>query len=136
MPKSTYNIPLPPSWGPPVANVEAPPRDTSATYGAYLIEIAHCMEYHSPMVNQRGAGVLEIPRPWGIAVTANVTPHEDGIAGYSDDDIKAAITTGKRPDGSPMMPPMAYGYYAHTTADDPSAIVAHLRTLEPRPHPK
>jgi hypothetical protein len=44
-------------------------------------------------------------------------------------EIKTAITHGKRKDGSPLKPPMGYGYYAKMTGGDLDAVVAYLRTL-------
>ena len=95
---------------------------TTADYGAYLAGPAgHCIECHTPMGDghpdfdsQLGAGGFELEGPWGISVSANLTPHPtDGIAGVSDDDLRQMITTGIRPDGSKMLPPMGYRYYAN-----------------------
>ncbi|HMB75206.1 MAG TPA: cytochrome c, partial [Kiloniellaceae bacterium] len=97
----------------------------------------HCIECHSPMgpmgpdvETQLGAGGLEIPGPWGVSVSANITP--TGLGGVSDADIAKMITQGVRPDGSAMMPPMPYPYYKNLTDSDVTAIVAYLRTLPPR----
>jgi hypothetical protein len=43
---------------------------------------------------------------------------------------KKAITTGVRPDGERLKPPMAYGYYKNIASDDLDAIVAYLRALK------
>lgn len=80
--------------------------------------------------HQLGAGGFEIPGPWGVSVSANITP--TALASVSDAHIKQAITQGKRPDGSPMLPPMAYGYYRNITPEDLDALVAYLRTLPPK----
>jgi len=45
------------------------------------------------------------------------------------------ITTGTRPDGTPMLPPMGYGYYANMKPDDVRTIIAYLRTLPAKPDP-
>ena len=73
------------------------------------------MECHTPMGPQGpmldtalGQGGFEFPGPWGVSVAPNITSSEDGLAGYSDDELKAMITEGKRPDGRPMLPPMPY----------------------------
>ena len=82
--------------------------------------------------NQLGAGGFAFPGPWGVSVSANITPHlEDGIAGYGDDEIKTIITRGLRPDGSRLAPPMGFGFYATMTESDLDAIVAYLRSLKP-----
>ncbi len=145
MPKSVYNIPLPPSWGPPVAQVPEAPRDDAVAYGAYLAgPLGHCIECHTPMVqgrpdfeNQLGAGGFHFPGPWGVSVSANITPHpEDGIAGYTDAELKRVISIGLRPDGSRLMPPMGMVYYRNISDADLKAIIAYLRALEPVPSPE
>ncbi|WP_171209364.1 MULTISPECIES: c-type cytochrome [unclassified Ruegeria] len=142
-PASTYNFPLPPAYGPPIETVSAPPRGVSVDYGAYLAgPVAHCTECHTtfgptgPMFETHlGAGGFEFHGPWGVSVAPNITSHEDGLAGYSDDELKAIITVGKRPDGSRMLPPMGYAYYATMTSEDLEAIVLYLRTILPLPDP-
>lgn len=143
LPASEYHIPLPPAYGPPVETVSAPPRGATAEYGAYLAgPVAHCLECHTPMgpqgidASRLGAGGFEFHGPWGTSVAANLTSSEDGLAGYTDEQIAAMITEGKRPDGSPMMPPMPYGYLAKMTPEDLQAVILFLRSLPPQPDPK
>ncbi len=141
--ESVYNIPLPPAYGPPVETVAPPEEGVTVAYGAYLAgPVAHCMECHSPMGERGpmidthlGAGGFAFHGPWGVSVASNITPHEDGIAGYADDELAAMITQGVRPDGSPMLPPMPYGYLARMTPDDLSAVILYLRSLDPLPDP-
>lgn len=136
--ESTYNIPIPPAYGPPVEAVAHPDEGVTVAYGAYLAgPVAHCIECHSPMgpngpdwVNQAGAGGFEFHGPWGTSVSANITPHpEDGIAALSDDQLKQMITTGRRPDGTKMLPPMAYDYYSRMKSEDLDAVILYLRQL-------
>ena len=141
LPVSEYRIPLPPAYGPPVESVSAPPQGVTAEYGAYLAgPVAHCMECHTPMGPQGpmvgthlGAGGFEFHGPWGTSVASNLTSHEDGLAGYSDAEIAAMITEGKRPDGSAMLPPMPYGHFRAFTPDDLAAVILYLRSLPPIP---
>jgi mono/diheme cytochrome c family protein len=143
VPASTYHIPLPPAYGPPVESVTAPARGVTVEYGAYLAgPVAHCMECHTPMGPQGplldtalGQGGFEFHGPWGTSVAANLTSSEDGLAGYSDDQLKAMITEGKHADGSAMLPPMPYGYLAKMTPEDLDAVVLYLRSLPPLPDP-
>ncbi len=141
VPASRYDIPLPPAYGPPVTSVPEPDRSDKVAYGAYLAGPAgHCIECHTPFgeagfdfANRLGAGGLEIPGPWGVSVSANITPHPtDGIGEWTDRQIKDAITKGVRPDGNSLMPPMAFPYYANMAESDLDAIVAYLRSLEPK----
>lgn len=141
--ESEYRIPLPPSYGPPITEpVIAPDPADTVQYGEYLVALGHCMECHSPMSPQGpdlgagfGRGGAEFHGPWGISVAANLTNHPDGLANHTDDEIKAMITRGVRPDGSRMNPPMGYGYFARMTNDDLEAIVAYLRTIPGQPDP-
>ncbi|WP_370047956.1 MULTISPECIES: cytochrome c family protein [Salipiger] len=142
VPASEYNIPLPPAYGPPVESVSAPERGVTVDYGAYLAgPVMHCMECHSPMGPQGpmldagnlGKGGFEFHGPWGTSTAANLTSHEDGLAGYSDAELKTMITEGKRPDGSQMFPPMPYGYLAQSTPEDLDAVILYLRSLPPLP---
>lgn len=142
--RSTYNFPLPPAYGPEVTTVPDVPKDDPVKYGEYLTgPLAHCWACHSPIVNgepdyehQFGAGGQVLEGPWGVAVTANITPHEDGIRDYSDEDIARAITTGVRPDGSKLSAPMGFYYYKNIRPDDLKAMVAYIRTVPPKPMPK
>ena len=144
VPKSTYRIPLPPSWGPPVGHVATPPKGDKVRYGAYLAgPLGHCMECHTPMIagghrdyaKRSGAGGFHLVGPWGEVVSANITPdRETGIGKWSDAEIKRAITAGVRADGSPLSPPMGFGFYKTMTDDDLGALVAYLRSLKPVNH--
>jgi mono/diheme cytochrome c family protein len=133
-----YHIPLPESYGPPVGEVVAPSPDDKLAYGEYLANIGHCMECHTPageggvpdFANRLGAGGFEFHGPWGVSVSANITPA--GIGSYSDEELKAIIQTGMRPDGSHVLPPMPVTYYANITPDDMDALVAYLRSLPPK----
>jgi cytochrome c553 len=138
--KSTYRMPLPPAYGPPVGEVKAPPRSDKVAYGAYLAgPMGHCTDCHtpakadhSPDLSKLGAGGRPFTGPWGTSVAANITPHKEvGIADWSDAEIARAIRTGVSKDGRKLFPPMAYGYYAGISNDDMAALIAYLRSLPP-----
>lgn len=142
VPASSYRIELPPAYGPPIESVTAPERGVTVAYGEYLAgPVAHCMDCHTPMGPQGpmfdtalGQGGMTFHGSWGVSVAANITPSEDGIAAYSDDELRLMITQGTRPDGTQMMPPMPYGFLAHMTNEDVDAIVLYLRSLPPLPN--
>jgi mono/diheme cytochrome c family protein len=135
--RSTYRMPLPPAWGPPVGDVKAPPRSDRVAYGAYLAgPLGHCTDCHTPHkpdhsldMSRVGAGGRPFTGPWGTSVSANITPH--GIADWNDAEIERAIRTGVSKDGRKLFPPMAYGYYARIDKDDMAALIAYLRSLPP-----
>ncbi len=105
--------------------------------GFYLATIAHCMECHTPMgprgrefATKLGAGGFEFPGPWGVSVSRNITSSKTkGVGGWTDDQIKRAITQGIDKDGNKLKPPMGFHYYATMTASDLDAIVTYLRTV-------
>ncbi len=136
VPASVYRMPLPDSWGPPVAGVRPPPRADTVAYGGYLAgPVGHCVECHTPMGAQGldlarlGAGTREFAGPWGVAISRNITPAAMGD--WSNAEIKRAITRGVSRDGTRLMPPMGYGYYAKMTDADLDAVVAWMRSLKP-----
>jgi mono/diheme cytochrome c family protein len=138
--KSTYNIPLPPAYGPPVASVPDVPRSDKVTYGEYIAgPLAHCLECHTPFgpdmrpdMSKLGAGGFAIHGPWGESVSANLTPDKaTGLGDWTDEEIKTAITKGIRKDGTRLAPPMGYYYYANFRADDLDALIAYLRSMKP-----
>jgi mono/diheme cytochrome c family protein len=106
--------------------------------GFYLVTIGHCMECHTPLMNdvhdyaQLGKGGQSFPGPWGVTVSRNITSHGTaGLGAWSDAEIKAAITQGLHRDGK-RKPPMAFSLYATMTDQDLGAIVAYLRTVPPK----
>jgi mono/diheme cytochrome c family protein len=138
--QSVYRITLPPAYGPPVAAVP-PPEDTPAARGAYLAgPVAHCIECHTPMTaegrsdfTRTGAGGMEFRGPWGISVARNITPHDNGIGGWTDAEIIRAVTDGVSRDGRPLAPPMAFWAYRGMSERDRADLVAYLRALPPQP---
>ncbi|MEQ8399264.1 c-type cytochrome [Thalassobaculum sp.] len=136
-PATVYRMPLPESWGPPVAGVQAPARSDPVAYGGYLAgPVGHCVECHTPIsakgelqMTRLGAGTREFAGPWGVSISRNITPAT--LGDWSDAEIKQAITRGVSRDGTRLMPPMGYGYYAKMTDADLDALIAWMRSLKP-----
>jgi mono/diheme cytochrome c family protein len=139
VPKSVYKIPLPPSYGPPVANVQTPPRSDTLKYGAYLTAMGHCLECHTPQVKGRldmslmGAGGRTFSGAEGQVLSRNLTPGPAGLSDWTDAQIIRAIQDGVSRDGNKLKPPMAYGAYKRVSDEDMRAVVAYLRSLKPLP---
>jgi len=109
--------------------------------GRYVVSTVGCSYCHTPI---RADGSLVdgmlfaggqkwTATPFGDFVSYNLTADkETGLGGWSDDQIKAVLTRGIRPDGSRMLPyPMPWPSYASLTASDLNAVVAYLRTIPP-----
>jgi mono/diheme cytochrome c family protein len=144
---SEYKAPLPASYGPPVGHVTAPPKTDKVAYGAYLAgPIAHCLDCHTPFaspgkldLSRLGAGGRELHAPGSDnvhVISRNITPDpQDGIGKWSDADIKRAITTGVRPDGTKLLKTMAFDWYKNISPGDLDALVAYLRSMKPQKTP-
>jgi len=137
--KSTYKIPLPPGYGPPVTHVADVPRSDHLAYGRYLATgLGHCMDCHTPAVQGRpdfsriGAGGNPFGAPGGgVVISANLTPgNPNGIANWTNQQVKEAITKGMRPD-RPLVKLMAFDWYRHMTNADLNDLIAFLRSLKP-----
>ena len=124
------------------AAAEPTPQDTVAR-GMYLASVMDCAGCHKPGAltgqarpetplsgSQEG---FEIPG-FGVVYPPNLTPHETGLGGWSDQEIITAITKGERPDGRVLAPIMPWHAYAKLTAEDSEALVAYLKSLPPVEH--
>lgn len=105
----------------------APEEQTEVKRGAYLARIGSCMSCHAEGVG-RGFGPGQ-PR------SANLTPHADGLAGWTRDDFATAVRQGRRPDGESLDPFMPYPFYAAMREADVNALWAYFRSLPPQPSP-
>jgi len=139
VPKSEYHIPLPASYGPPADHADVP-RNDQLRYGAYLAgPLGHCMECHSPLVkgvpdleHRAGAGGNKFEGPFGVSVSRNLTPDpENGIGKWTFAQFKTTLSTGVRPNGEHLKPPMGFGYYKNISDADFQAIWAYLHSLKP-----
>lgn len=140
---STYYIPLPPNWGPPVTDpVPEVPRGNTVEYGRYVAHaLGHCTQCHTPLVEgvedftRMGAGGNIFPQPFGYewaALARNITSHEtEGIGAWTDDEIKRAIVDGISRDGRELLPFMGFSFYERISDEDLDAIVTFLRSLPP-----
>ena len=112
---------------------------TPVERGSYLVNsVLSCGNCHTP----RGpGGVFDMskqlsggPQTWDEETYkvkgANITPDvETGIGKWSNADIKRALLTGVRPDGTQIAPMMPYGFYKVFTSNDIDAVVAYLKSV-------
>ncbi len=140
VPESKYSFPqqaMPPAKSQPI-----PPKSDKIGYGRYIVTAqAHCFECHSgpsdkgppDFEHKLAAGGFPITLgPDMVVVTANITPDpETGIGKWTDAEIKTAMTTGVRPGGRHLSPPMPYPFFKNMTDEDIDAVIAFLRTIPP-----
>ncbi|HUN48053.1 MAG TPA: cytochrome c [Stellaceae bacterium] len=120
----------------------APSRaDQQMERGRYLVTLGSCGDCHTPgyflgkpdMKRVLGGSDVgfEIPE-LGTFVGPNLTPdRETGLGTWSKQQIVAAITTGKRPDGRELAPIMPWRAFSKLSRADALAIAAYLKSLPP-----
>lgn len=116
-------------------------QDTQVKRGQYLVTLGGCNDCHTPgyffgkpdMARFLGGSEVGFEIPGlGVFHGPNLTPDpETGLGTWSLDQIAAAITKGKRPDGRELAPIMPWHAFATLTAQDVRAIAVYLKSLPP-----
>jgi hypothetical protein len=106
---------------------KGPVASPDAAYGKYLARL--CSGCHG-----EGLGGGPIPgAPPSMAVPLNLTPDASGLGGWSLDDFKQVLKTGKRKDGrklDPMMPVESFGQFDEV---EMQALFSYLQSLPKKP---
>jgi mono/diheme cytochrome c family protein len=142
------------------ADAQQPGSNAAVERGRYLVRITGCHDCHSPKVQGMTPNLdlalsgrpstTQLPTetktevhaspdltawtgPWGFSVASNLTPEPTTGIGtrYNEASFIATMRTGKKPNGTPIMPPMPSDVYQNMTDDDLKAIFAYLRTVKP-----
>ena len=71
--------------------------------------------------------------PWGVSYAANLTPDPTTGIGkrYDETSFIRAMRSGKKPEGTDMLPPMPWPDFAQMSDADLRAIWTYLQTLKP-----
>lgn len=104
---------------------QAPVAAITADYGRYVAQ--SCTGCHG---GDFGGGSVVIP---GKPPSANLTPHPDGLAEWSEADFLRLMHTGQRPDGRAVDPLMPWAVYKKMDDVELRAMWTYLRTIEPVP---
>jgi mono/diheme cytochrome c family protein len=120
--------------------VPDPHASAELNRGAYLVRgPGHCVECHSSR-NILGGIVKDeefagAKNPEGKGTVPNITPSDDGLGEWSQDDIAYLLETGNTPDfdviGETMAP--VQENMAQLTPEDRKAIAAYIKSLPARP---
>ena len=145
---------------PSMAAAQAQQASDNVERGRYLVRITGCHDCHSPKVKgmtpdldralSGRPATTQLPTetttevhasgdltawtgPWGYSVASNLTPEPTTGIGtrYNEASFIATMRTGKKSNGTPIMPPMPSEVYQNMTDDDLKAIFAYLRTIKP-----
>ena len=113
--------------------------------GRRLTVVTGCIDCHTPgtmygapdMSRNLSGSELGWTGPWGTTYPSNLTPDmETGLGAWTEEQLVTAFRTGKRPDGSPVLPPMPWPSFAQLTDEEAYAIAAYLKSIPPVKHAK
>jgi mono/diheme cytochrome c family protein len=120
--------------------------ETLLERGSYLVNaVMACDSCHTPrrpdgayvMEKRFSGGSQTWDEPAFVVKGANITPDPDtGIGGWSEDDLKDALSEGVRPPharlgGVHLVPQMPFNFYRILLPRDLEAVVAYVRTVAP-----
>ncbi len=119
--------------------VDVPKDNAVLQKGRYLAEaLGHCGECHTPRNAIGGADVTKWlaggVAPQGNEKIPNISPHANGIGGWSTSDIAYALETGFTPEFDSFGSTMAdvVENTSKLTDSDRKAIAAYLKFIPPR----
>jgi mono/diheme cytochrome c family protein len=120
------------------AVISVPLDDEKLVRGRYLVEgPGHCGECHTSRDwtggMDKGRWLAGAPNPDGEGKVSNITPHENGLAGWSEGDIDYYLESGFTPDFDTVGGSMVevQENMARLPAEDRAAIAAYLKNIPP-----
>jgi mono/diheme cytochrome c family protein len=127
--------------GDPIAQPVTMPTDPTqaalVTRGEYLAVAGDCQECHSITGGPAYGGGQYMNSPVGAVFTPNITPSQDGIGGWTDQQFWNALHEGIGPGSSLLvfphylLPSMPYDATSKLSYQDVMAIKAYLDSLPP-----
>jgi len=100
--------------------------------GEQLASIGACAVCHTRAGGEEFAGGLDLPTPFGIIRSTNITPDPDtGIGRWSEVAFRRAMHEGLDREGQHLYPAFPYDHFAKVTDEDVGAIYAYLMTVKP-----
>lgn len=107
-----------------------------AERGAVVFHAGGCASCHSAPKAEgedryRLGGGREFPSPFGTFRAPNISPHPNGIGGWSSEDLINAMKFGTSPDGAHYYPAFPYVSYGNVSVPDIVDLKAYLDGLEP-----
>jgi len=97
--------------------------------GQQLSDLGACAVCHTREGGEPFAGGLDLPTPFGIIRTTNITPDPDtGIGRWSEEAFRRAMREGLGRRGEHLYPAFPYDHFTRVADEDISAIYAYLMT--------
>lgn len=117
-----------------VAPLEIPTDQASIDRGQILVEIVRCTECHGKDLSGIQWAGSQRPILTGAFGPSNLTPGENGLENYTDEDYVRAIRHGVGQDGKALIY-MPSNFYVDLNESDLGDIIAYLKTLPPSDEP-
>ena len=121
---------------------DLPEYAPNAAAGERMFWAGGCASCHATPVEGKRAqgearlvlgGGMELHSPYGTFHVPNISPHADGIGGWSTLEFVNAMQRGVAPDGRHYYPSFPYASYVKMRVEDVIDLKAYLDTLEPVP---
>jgi len=114
--------------------IAMPAGEADLANGEVLFNAGGCASCHAvPDQDDRLnlAGGLALSSPYGTFHVPNISPHADGIGGWSLDDFIRAMREGVSPEGLHYYPSFPYTSYQRMSAADLRDLFAFINGLQP-----
>ncbi len=111
-------------------HIALPPKtEPTATFGKHLVQV--CTGCHRADLS--GGPIAIGPPDW--PPSGNLTPHAEGMEGWTFEQFNTVMTTGKKADGTMVLAPMdlMMPYAKKMTEVEMQALFAYLQSLEGKP---
>lgn len=124
----------------PLTAGDLPQHRPDAAAGERIFWAGGCASCHATPVDGKRAkgedklrlgGGMALESPYGIFRVPNISPHEQGIGGWSMLDFVNAMQRGVSPQGRHYYPAFPYASYAKMATSDVMDLKAFLDTLPP-----
>lgn len=99
--------------------------------GRYLAAAGDCAGCHTTTGGAPYAGGRPLDTPFGIVLSANLTPDASGLKSWNADQFYRAMHEGIDANGDHLYPAFPYNYFAKMPRADTDAIFAYLQSLPP-----
>ena len=99
--------------------------------GRYLVAAGDCAACHTKEGGPAFAGGRPLETPFGTVLSANLTPDESGLKGWTADQFYRAMHEGISANGDHLYPAFPYNYFARMPRADTDAVFAYLQALPP-----
>lgn len=121
-----------------IALAHLPEHSPDAVAGERVFWAGGCASCHATPVDGKRAkgadklvlgGGMELESPYGVFRVPNISPHADGIGGWSMLEFVNAMQRGVSPSGRHYYPSFPYASYAKAATEDVMDLKAYLDSL-------